>query len=120
MIKAIRLATAARLEEGDAPALNNPAVAHCVEVWKTARQESLASGKPEYKAEKDAANAYCAAMPPLSGHQNISDFIACVGYSLAIEIISEDKAAMLLTAARTAHSTVPKDLKEPKKQPAAA
>jgi hypothetical protein len=120
MIKAIRPATAANLEEEDAPVLNNPAVAHCAEVWKTTRQQSLANGKPEYKALQDAALAYCAAMPLLSGHQNISDFIACVGYSLAIEIISKDRAATLLSAARIAHSTTMKEPKEAKKQATAA
>jgi hypothetical protein len=117
MIKAIRLPAAARLEEKDSPALNNLAVARCVEVWKTTRQESLANGKSEYCAATDAALAYCAAMPPLSGHQNISDFIACVGYSIAIDLIPKERGTNLLYAARVALSTLPK---ETKKQPNAA
>jgi len=112
MIKAIRLATVAHLEEKDSPALINPAVAHCVEVWISTRQESLENGKSEYNAGKDAALAYCAAMPPLSGAQNISDFIACVGYSLAIEIMPEARGANLLSAARIAHSTNPKETRK--------
>jgi hypothetical protein len=120
MIKAIRLSTAGRLEEKDSPALLNPAVAHCVEVWKTTRQQSLANGESDYGAGSDAALAYRAAMPPLTGHQNIVDFIACVAYCMALEMIPEEKATSLLYAARTAFSIAPKEPQEAKKQPAAA
>ncbi len=113
MIRAIQLETAARLEK-DSPALTNPAVAHCVEVWKSARQESLANGKDKYYAGRDAVLAYCAALPPLSGDQNISDFIACVGYGMAIEIFPETRGLNLLHAARVAHGTTPKETKKPK------
>jgi hypothetical protein len=109
MIKAIRLAAVAQLEDKDSPALINSTVAHCVSVWTSTREESLADGKSKFDAGRDAALAYCAAMPPLSGHQNISDFIACVGYSMAIGIIQEERATNLLNAARIAHSTSPKE-----------
>src|SRR5271156_5546610 len=109
MIKAIRLATAASLEEKDAPALSNPAVSRCVELWKNTREESRANGKTEYDAGKDAVLAYCAALPPLSGPQNISDFIACVGYAMAIQIMQEERGAKLIYAARIAHSSAPKE-----------
>jgi len=120
MLKAIRLSTAGRLDEKDCPALLNPAVAHCVEVWTTTRKESLANGESDYGAGADAAMAYRAAMPPLICHQNIVDFIACVGYCMALEMIPEEKAANLIYAARTAFSMAPKEPKEAKKQPATA
>ena len=109
MIKAIRLATAAHLEDRDSPALINSAVAHCVSVWTNTREESLANGKAEHIAKHDATLAYCAAMPALYGHQNISDFVACVGYSMAIGILMEDKARNLLNAARIAYGASPKE-----------
>jgi hypothetical protein len=109
MIKAIRLATVAHLEDKDSPALINSAVAHCVSVWASARLESMEDGKSEFSADNDAALAYCAAMPPLCGQHNISDFIACVGYSMSIGILREDKATRLLNAARIAHTTRPKE-----------
>ncbi len=113
MIKAIQLATAARLEADGSPALANPAVARCVEIWKSTRLESLANGKSEFYSGRDAALAYCAALPPLYGQQNISNFIACVGYAIAIQILPEDKAANLLSAARIASSTSSKESKKP-------
>ncbi len=120
MLKAINPAPAEPINENASPALNNPAVSRCFEVWKTARQESMAKGKTEYSAEKVAALAYCAAMPLLSGYQNISDFIACVGFCMALEMIPEEKAAVLLSAARIAHSTTAKEPKQAKRRPAAA
>jgi len=106
MIKAIQLPTALRLEEASSPALKDPAVTRCIEVWKSTREESLANGKSQFYSGKDAASAYCAAMPPLTGYQNICDFIACVGYGLVIDIIREDRATKFLYAAQTALNSV--------------
>jgi hypothetical protein len=106
VIKAIQPSNAKRLEQDSCPALENPAVTHCVEAWKSTHKESLASGKIEFYAGVDAAKAYRGAMPPLSGHQNVCDFIACVGYALAVEIIPEDAAGKLLYSAQVALSAV--------------
>jgi hypothetical protein len=106
MIKAIPPSKAARLEHDSCPALENSAVTYCVEAWKTALKESLANGKIEFYAGLDAAKAYRGAMPPLSGHRNICDFIACVGYALAVEIIPEDAGGKLLYSAQVALSAV--------------
>jgi hypothetical protein len=116
MLKAIQIKSTARLDE-DAPALANPAIARCVQVWKSAFDESAAQGKSKFDAGQDATLAYCAALPPLAGDQNISDFIACVGYAMAIEIISPIKAPELLLVARIARAAISK---EPRKTARAA
>jgi hypothetical protein len=95
------------LEEESNPSLQNPAVIHCVQAWKTAQTSSLASGRSAYRSGADGVSAYCAAMPPLSGYQNICDFIVCVGYALTARLIPEDISTKYLYAAQVALSTIP-------------
>ena len=45
-------------------------------------------------------------MPPLSGHENICDFIACVAHGILIEAISGSDGARLLYAAQVAHTAL--------------
>jgi hypothetical protein len=45
-------------------------------------------------------------MPPLSGHENIRDFIACVAQGILIEAISGSDGARLLYAAQVAHTAL--------------
>jgi len=84
MLKAIQPSNAKNREKTHLPALKTPAVAFCLEVGKTTREQSLAQGKSEFYSGKDAAQAYCRAMPPLTGYQNICDFIACVSYGVIL------------------------------------
>lgn len=49
-----------------------------------------------------AAPAYCKAMPPLAGHENICDFIACAAHGILLEAIPEKRANQLLYAAQVA------------------
>jgi hypothetical protein len=44
-------------------------------------------------------------MPPLSGDENIRDFIACTAHGMLIDAISGTDAARLLYAAQVAHTT---------------
>ena len=55
--------------------------------------------------------AYRLAMPPLSGYQNICDFIACAGYGMLLGAIKESNGAKLLYAAQVALATVPRESK---------
>jgi hypothetical protein len=114
MFKAIPPAHVVEPQELPTPALDNPAIARCVHAWTTVRQRALASRKSEGIAMLDGAAAYCAAIPPLTGAQNIADFVACVGHGLAIGIIHESKFTALMSAAKVALATVPK---EARKQP---
>jgi hypothetical protein len=44
-------------------------------------------------------------MPPLSGSENISDFIACVAHAMTAQIISPFMSTKLLYAAQVAYMT---------------
>jgi hypothetical protein len=82
------------------PALANLAVARCCMAWKEAVEANL--------AEDGHASVYCSrhvyrqALPPLTGYQNICDFIACVGHGLLLEAFDEKTASKLLYAAQIA------------------
>jgi hypothetical protein len=93
------------------PALKNPAVALCNEVWVKIHGSTLERTKNLYTAERCAAIAFRLAMPPLSGHQNICDFIACAGYGILLGAIKEKNAGKLLYAAQVALATASKESK---------
>jgi len=98
------------------PALANSAVANCCRAFEASWDESLAEEEEmdedeefdEYRAAKDAAIAFRSAMPPLSGKDNIRDFIACVAHGMLIGAIDEDKGTKLLYAAQIALTGVRK------------
>jgi hypothetical protein len=45
-------------------------------------------------------------MPPLSGYENIRDFIACVAHAMLIGAIQSEQGSKLLYAAQVALCTV--------------
>ncbi len=93
------------------PSLKNPAVALCNEAWVKVHGATLERTKNLYTAERGAATAFRLAMPPLSGYQNICDFIACAGYGILLGAIKERNAGKLLYAAQVALATVSKEYK---------
>lgn len=93
------------------PSLKNPAVALCNEAWVKVHGATLERTKNLYTAERCAAIAFRLAMPPLSGYQNICDFIACAGYGILLGAIKERNAGKLLYAAQVAPATVSKESK---------
>jgi UDP-N-acetylmuramyl pentapeptide synthase len=86
------------------PALQNPAVAHCHQVWKAAYRRVMRREKSRMVALREASDAYRSALPPLSGIQNIRCFITCVTFAMASGILSEQIARKLLRCAQVAHS----------------
>ncbi|MGB9409549.1 MAG: hypothetical protein WCA89_18590 [Terracidiphilus sp.] len=86
-------------------AATNPAVARCVCAWIRVNKAELAKGKSKYEASCAANRAYRDAMPPLSGDENIRDFIACVTHAMIADIIRDDSGSKLLYAAQVAHTT---------------
>jgi hypothetical protein len=111
MIQAIQLSAAESPNAAFTPSLKNPAVALCNEVWLKIHAATLERTKNLYTAERCAAIAFRLAMPPLSGYQNICDFIACAGYGILLGAIKEKNAGKLLYAAQVALATVPKESK---------
>jgi hypothetical protein len=94
------------LDEANCPALQNPTVAHCAEVWERVYKSIYAKTKNEFIAEAEAGKAYRQSMPPLCGYQNICDFIACAGYGMLLGAIENPDGTKLLYAAQVALSTI--------------
>lgn len=88
------------------PKASRAAIKRCLAAWKRVYQDNLKHAKPT-SAEKAlaayrAGPAYCEAMPPLSGYDNIRDFIACAAHGILIDAIPEKRANQLLYAAQVA------------------
>ena len=111
MIEAIQPATDQRLEDYYYPSLKNHAVALCTAVWEKIHAATREKTKNLYTAERCAAKAYRVAMPPLSGYQNICDFIACTGYGILLGAIKPETGTKLLYAAQVALATIPQQAK---------
>lgn len=96
---------------------SNPHVARCCSAFVTTfRAVITAEGNDHpneggYQAQKAAVAAYLAALPPLSGVENIRAFIACVSHGMALEIINGRDGARLLYAAQVAGSFMEKPAK---------
>jgi hypothetical protein len=111
MIAAIQTTIGESMEAAFYPSLKNPAVALCTEVWLKIHTATLKETGNVYTAERCAAKSYRFAMPPLSGYQNICDFIACAGYGMLLGAIKAENGSKLLYAAQVALATVPKESK---------
>ncbi len=88
------------------PKASRAAIKRCMAAWKRVYNENLKYADPT-RAEKAlaalyASPAYCEAMPPLSGYENIRDFIACAAHGILINAIPEKRANQLLYAAQIA------------------
>jgi hypothetical protein len=88
------------------PALKNPAVAHCCDVWERVHAGGLRKKNGVAIALYDPNKAFLHAIPPLVGYENKCDFIACVGYGMLTGKMLEAGGTRLLYAAQVALSTV--------------
>jgi len=116
MVQAIQPSTAERKLADFSPCLENPAVALCNEVWLKIHTATLKQTRNVYTAKNCAGKAFRLAMPPLSGYQNICDFIACAAYGMLLGAIKDENGTKLLYAAQVALATVPKESKTSKTQ----
>jgi hypothetical protein len=78
------------------------AIAHCILAKRGAHKKALAERKDKSDALRAGNFAFLRAMPPLSGLNNIRNFIACVAHAMVTEVLLPADAAPLLAAARTA------------------
>ena len=106
------------LPDSSCPASANHTVARCTQAYADAMQSAIDRDKHQYEAAKEARSAYRQAMPPLSGHENIRDFIACVAHGILIEAISGSDGARLLYAAQVAHTALNAPAQSRKSTPA--
>jgi hypothetical protein len=96
------------------------AINRCLRAWDYAYDKEaadLGEDDDDSDARQGASEAYLRATPPLSGYENICDFIACINHASLIGIISEGRAQHFLANARIALSTIyhqPKPFSEPR------
>jgi hypothetical protein len=90
-----------------------PPVARCCQAMQTAfrairstHKENGAESEAECqdRAAQAAQRAYCQAMPPLSGCENIRNFIACVAHGMLVEVFTGPESTRLLYAAQVANT----------------
>lgn len=94
------------------PCLPNPAVDRCAKAWERAYENIVTNASRQDKSAEDmedlareeAELAFRNALPPLSGEDNIRDFIACVGYALVREILLPIVCTEYFNAAKVALS----------------
>jgi len=103
MIQAVKNPIVMNLRDDSSPACGNSAVSHCCDGWELAFQEEMAKGEDDVIAAIEADEAYRGTLPPLAGHENICDFIACVAHGMLIGAISESCGTKLLYAAQVAN-----------------
>jgi hypothetical protein len=81
------------------PFPENLAVAYCCQAFNDALKAAMERREPAYTK---ACKAYRLAMPPLSGPENIRDFIACVAHGMLINAIDIKEGTKYLYAAQVA------------------
>ncbi len=83
---------------------HHPAIVACATAFNATYFEAMRNRTPQPDARRLGQAAWLSALPPLVGGQGIADFIACVGFGMAIEIITPEKGSRLLYAAQVAQS----------------
>jgi hypothetical protein len=84
------------------PALANSAVARSTMAWEKAYRATFKETGLEVDSQKAAADAFRAALPPLTSRENSRDFIACVAQGMLLGAIDEKHGAKLLYAVQIA------------------
>jgi len=86
------------------------ALRRCCAAWRRAYKAYMDAGTgrntDSIYAARNAAEAFCNAMPLLSGEQGIRDFIACAAHGVLIGAIDANKSGQLLYAAQVALGTL--------------
>jgi hypothetical protein len=88
----------------------NAAIIRCLRAWQRAYNKNIAKPEcDEFHAKRAGDRAFLRAMPPLSGYDNIRDFIACVTYAIVINSISHDDTQSLFLSAKIALAALRQD-----------
>ena len=92
------------------PLQTRPAYKRCMAAWQRTFNKSMEGTEgteiDEVFAAHDAGEAYCKAMPLLSGYENIRDYIACAAHGMLIGAIPPKRSSHLLYAAQVALATL--------------
>jgi hypothetical protein len=87
----------------------NAAVALCHQSYTRALDDAAEQKMTHARAHMLAEEVYRRSLPPLSGRENIRDFIACVAHAILVKIIEPAEASRLLYAAQVAQSCANRD-----------
>ncbi len=85
-------------------AAGHPALYLCAAEYNTTYFEEMNANTPRPEAQRLGQTAWLSALPPLNSAQSISDFITCVSFGIARDIITSDKGMRLLYAAQIAQA----------------
>jgi hypothetical protein len=107
LFKAITPHLTASREEELFPALKDPAIDRCSGIWTTIFRATLDKTSSISDANRCANMAFRMVLPPLSGYQNICDFIACAGFGILLGYIKPDVGSKLLYGAQAALGAMP-------------
>jgi hypothetical protein len=80
----------------------NAAIVRCLRAWQRAYKKTYTDPESDYHAKRAGDRAFLRAMPPLSGFENIRDFVACVTYALVVDVLRQKDAEALLISAKIA------------------
>ena len=83
----------------------NRAIHRCIRAWNRAYNKvlpTLDEDASDYEAIKAGNLAYLRAMPPLVGHENIANFLACVAFAQMNEFIYRKEATEMRATAKVA------------------
>jgi hypothetical protein len=72
------------MTEESSPIPENPAIARYYSEWQRVYKKEKAKGQHWVLAVNSAGQAYRSVMPPLTGKENIRDFVACVAHGMLI------------------------------------
>jgi len=87
----------------------NAAVTRCIRAFQRAYKkelDDLDEDESKFPAEEAGREAYLRALPPLSGFENVRDFVACIAYADLTGIIRQSDAAHFLDSAKVALTLV--------------
>lgn len=113
-LKQVKLSTTLAPGPGTNPSTPKAALRRCCGAWQRAFDACMESpGGNEFRAARDAGEAYCNAMPMLAGSEGVRDFIACVAHGILIGSIRREKSGQLLYAAQVALGSIQRDRKQP-------
>jgi hypothetical protein len=77
-------------------------MAHCCEVWELTRRQARDAGNSTVVSRVAAHKAFQKSLPPLTGPENIQNFIACVAHGMLIGAFLSQDGTRLLYAAQVA------------------
>jgi hypothetical protein len=93
----------------------NLAIQRCCDARLRAFEECRSQNLHSYETNRAASDAFRAAMPELSGYENIRDFIACTAYGIVNNSIDPEVGSKFLYAAQIALGALRQEPK-PKKR----